>query len=569
MVKALRADPETSTWAREKGEVHGGREFRRIWAKAEEGRGGNGRGPPPGESDDDTGEPELDWVELTEDGIATAFAKLHRNALQYCHHTGWYLWTGARWKREESKIAFAWARGLCRRLKRLSQGTDREIAAMAKAATYAAIETIAKADRAFAVTSEVWDTHPLLLATAADTFDLTTIGARRAQQGDMITMQTAVVPAPTPDCPKWLEFLEQATRGDAELVNFLQRWCGYGLTGLTREHALLVLCGPGGNGKSVFADTIKGVMGDYARTAAMDTFTATKGEKHPTDLAMLRGARLVVCNEIEEGQQWAEARVKALTGGGKVSARFMRKDFFEYEPAFKLMIVANHIPRLRHVDEAMMRRVLVTLFTFKPEKPNLNLMDELRVEWPGILRWMLEGCLNWQKHGLRPPPSVQLATAAYFEQQDRFGAWCSECCILSPQLETRPTALLKSFNEWAERNGEHPAGRAEFRAWAVQQPKLQYLERHCRPDCPRHRAWQLPRSAGWRPMMLYTEVTAQHCPSCAIIAPHLRAHHTRIAVYGAAWAVMGIDPSDVATRMARNGGYPPDMLRAWAAGWKS
>ena len=390
------------------------------------------------------------------------------------------MWTGNRWKREETKLAFAWARDLCRELKHLAQGTATaaEYNAMAKAATYGAVETIAKADRAFAVTADLWDRDPFLLATSAATVDLQTIVTRPANQRDRITMQTAVAPAEIPDCPKWLHFLEEATRGDAQLIRFLRQWAGYCLTGSTREHALLVIHGPGGNGKSVFADTIKSVLGDYARTAAMDTFTAPRGERHPTDLAMLRGARLVICNEIEEGREWNEARIKALTGGGMISARFMRKDFFEFEPEFKLMVVANHMPRLRHVDDAMLRRVLVAAFTFKPEVVNPKLKEELHEEWPAILRWMIEGCLDWQQHGLIRPPSVLAATATYFEQQDRFRAWSGECLVLHPTLEIRPSMLLASFNAWAERNGEWPTTRHELKPWILDQPGVRYVELH-------------------------------------------------------------------------------------------
>jgi putative DNA primase/helicase len=439
--------------------------------------------PPPPDSETSRGQPGLGGgVELTEDGIATAFANLHRNSLQFCHHTGWYFWTGARWKREESKLAFSWARSLCRNLKLLARGTATaaEFAAMAKAATYAAVETIAKADRAFAVTSEVWDTHPMLLVTGPDTFNLssTSLAQYPARQEDRITMQTAVAPADSPDCEKWLSFLDQITQSSQELINFLQRWCGYCLTGSTREHAFLILWGPGGNGKSVFADTIKGIMGEYAATAAVSTFTAQRGERHSTDIAVLRGVRLVVCNEVEEGEEWAEALVKKLTGGGTVRARLMRKDSFEYEPQYKLMPVVNHIPKLRHVDDAMTRRMLVVPFTFKPEKPNLMLFDEMRAEWPGILRWMIEGCLAWQKIGLNPPEAVRARTAEYFDQQDRFSAWASDRCIRDHTLTSRPAALLTNFNEWAAENGEKPANRHEFKGWVDQQRDLKTVELH-------------------------------------------------------------------------------------------
>jgi putative DNA primase/helicase len=159
-------------------------------------------------------------------------------------------------------------------------------------------------------------------------------------------------------------------------------------------------------------------LADYAQTAAMDTFTASKGDRHPTDLAMLRGARLVTASETEEGRAWAESRIKQMTGGDPVTARFMRQDFFTYQPQFKLMIVGNHKPVLQNVDDAARRRFNLVPFTRKPERPDRELEGKLKAEWPGILRWMIDGCLDWLQNGLVRPAAVQAATAAYFDEQD-------------------------------------------------------------------------------------------------------------------------------------------------------
>jgi putative DNA primase/helicase len=173
----------------------------------------------------------------------------------------------------------------------------------------------------------------------------------------------------------------------------------YSLTGTTREHALLFIYGPGGNDKSVLLNTVSGILGDYCRTAPMDTFTASPGDRHPTDLAMLRGARLVTATETEEGRAWAESRIKQMTGGDPISARFMRQDFFTFTPQFKLTITGNHKPVLRNVDEANRRRFKTGPFLHTPPQPDRELEIKLRAEWPGILEWMVEGCLDWQKNG--------------------------------------------------------------------------------------------------------------------------------------------------------------------------
>jgi P4 family phage/plasmid primase-like protien len=263
-----------------------------------------------------------------------------------------------------------------------------------------------------------------------------------------------VAPADRADCPAWRSFLEQATAGDRELMGFLQRWFGYCLTGVTGEHALLFVYGPGGNGKGVLLTTAAGILAGYAATAAMDTFTASKGDKHPTDLAMLHGARLVMTTETEEGRAWAEARIKALTGGDPITARFMRRDFFTYTPAFKLTISGNHKPALRNVDEAARRRFNVVPFLNKPDRPDRELPDKLKAEWPGILRWMIEGCLAWQKGGLQRPKAVLDATAEYFAEQDLLAQWLEECCERGKEFGEASTALFASWRSFAQQRGE-------------------------------------------------------------------------------------------------------------------
>ena len=168
-----------------------------------------------------------------------------------------------------------------------------------------------------------------------------------------------------PACPRWQRFLDQVTAGDQDLQRFLRRIAGYGLTGSTREHALFFFYGTGANGKGTFLNTLTAILGDYAKVAGMDTFTESHTDRHPTELAMLRGARIVAAQETEEGRRWAESRIKALTGGDPITARFMRQDFFTYTPQFKLLIAGNHKPGLRNIDEAIRRRFHLLPFTVR------------------------------------------------------------------------------------------------------------------------------------------------------------------------------------------------------------
>ncbi|WP_052042020.1 phage/plasmid primase, P4 family, partial [Ralstonia solanacearum] len=295
------------------------------------------------------------------------------------------------------------------------------------------------------------------------TVDLRTGDLRRAIQDDHITRQTATAPAAAGTVPRrWLTFLEDATRGDADLIRFLQQMAGYSLTGDTSAHALFFIYGAGGNGKSVFLNTLTGILGEYAQTAAMDTFTASANDKHPTDLAGLKGARLVSASETEDGRAWAETRIKNMTGGDPITARFMRRDFFTYRPEFKLVIVGNHKPRLNNVDDATKRRFNIIPFIHKPTAPNPELEKELRDEWPAILRWAIDGCLDWQTNGLVRPAVVVDATREYFEDQDVFGQWLEECCEREPRHNDTSAELFASWKRYAEAAGEKAGNTKTF-----------------------------------------------------------------------------------------------------------
>ncbi|GEO18747.1 phage/plasmid primase, P4 family [Microvirga aerophila] len=401
---------------------------------------------------------------ITEDSAACQFAEIYTDRLRFCHDTGvWFEWDNAIWRPNRTGLAFQWARELARMLS--SSEPDKVRYVVNKTSFATGVEKFARGDAAFAVTMEAWDADPFLLGTPGGTVDLRTGRLRLSEPSEGITRSTSVAPALRADCPLWLQFLEEATGGDAELMLFLQQWCGYALTGDTREHALVFIYGPGGNGKSVFLNVLTSILNAYAETASMDTFTASKGDKHPTDLAMLRGARLVTASETEEGKAWAEARIKQMTGGDKITARFMRQDFFTFVPQFKLTIVGNHKPVLQNVDEAARRRFNIVPFTRKPARPDRQLEVKLKAEYPAILRWMINGCLNWQKHGLTRPASVIAATDDYFGEQDLFGQWLQDECDAEPgntyKAESSAT-LFQSWRGYAERAGEAAGSQKAF-----------------------------------------------------------------------------------------------------------
>ena len=190
--------------------------------------------------------------------------------------------------------------------------------------------------------------------------------------------------------------------------------------------------------------------------APMEMFTDSKTDRHPTELAMLKGARLVTAQETEEGRNWAESRIKAMTGGDPITARFMRQDFFTFDPQFKLFICGNHKPALRNVDVAIRRRFRMWPFNVEiPEaEQDQRLVDKLKAEWPMILNWMIEGCLKWQEDGLVPSEAVIAATAAYFEEEDDYAQWLKECVETDTAVHGELTSeLFSSWKQWAEHRG--------------------------------------------------------------------------------------------------------------------
>lgn len=408
------------------------------------------RGTPRGGYNDDL---------LTEDWAALQFAERHRGKLLYCHDMGrWHLWTGAAWKPNRTGVAFQWARELARELCRDEAPKTRFISSRTSFA--AGVEKFCRCDPRFAVTMEGWDSDPWLLGTPDGTVDLRTGKLREARREERITKLTAVAPAQAAECPTWLRFLDDVTQGDKGYIRFLQQWAGYCLTGDTSEQALCFAYGGGGNGKGVLIHVLAGILADYAVNAAMETFTAAKHDRHPTEIAALRGARLVTASETEQGREWAEARIKQLTGGDTMRARFMRQDEFEFTPVLKLLIIGNNKPSLSSVDEAARRRFNLLPFVFKPAVPDLQLEKKLRNEWPAILRWMIQGCRDWQHNKLVRPDVVQVATDEYFTAQDTFRQWLEERCTVEPCNPYRKATtqeLFASWSEFAKLNNE-PAG---------------------------------------------------------------------------------------------------------------
>jgi len=396
---------------------------------------------------------------LAEDTLARIFTRTYPN-LRYVAAWGrWLEWDNSRWTIDETLKSFNYARAVCVRAAEDSayaEGVTISSVRKAKSAqTRAAVESLARSDRAHAATVSQWDADTWALCTPGGIVDLKTGQLRAATHQDYATKQTRATPQGA--CPLWHRFLNDATAGNTELQSYLQRVAGYLLTGDIREEVFFFAYGSGGNGKGTFINTLTHLLGDYAVVAGMETFMEAKHDRHTTELARFRGARMVAAQETEDGRRWNEQRMKQITGGDPITARFMRQDDFTFLPQFKLLLSGNNKPSLRNLDDAMKRRLHLIPFTvkFDGKKRDNTLKDRVLAESDGILAWAVEGCIQWRETGLAPPQTVLAATADYFESQDTIGQWIVDSCTTGPTVRATFTEIYNSYGRWMEENGEY------------------------------------------------------------------------------------------------------------------
>jgi putative DNA primase/helicase len=398
---------------------------------------------------------DTDPMDFSEAAVARRFAALQEGKLAYDHtRQRWCVWSGSVWIIEQAGDAFEAIKQFCEG-ERLRCVQEKAAATMARAKFVEAVDKLVRSDIRVRAHQALWDTDPWLLGTPDGVVDLRTGELRQGRPSDWMIRQTSVGPAgPNAACPNWMQFLDQATAGNEELMSFLQRWAGYCLTGDVSEEVLAFLYGDGGNGKGVFAGTIAAIMGSYAMAAPIAVFTA--GARISTEYyrAQMAGARLVTASETEPDHKWAESQIKELTGNETpISARHPRGRPFTYMPHFKLMFAGNHAPILKSRSPAMERRLRIIPFPHKPPVPDPGLKDRLREEYSAILRWMIDGCLSWREARLGTATAIAEANREYFEDQDAFGSWLEERCILGEALAMKPSTLLSNFNGWAQSNG--------------------------------------------------------------------------------------------------------------------
>jgi putative DNA primase/helicase len=320
-----------------------------------------------------------------------------------------------------------------------------------------AMVRLARSEPGIPVRIDQLDADPWLLNCHNGTIELRTGNLRPHDRADLITKLAPVSYDPAAACPYWDAFLERILP-EPMVRSFLQRGIGYGLTGDVSEQVIFILYGTGANGKSTLLNVLLDLLGDYGKQAAPELLTVKRGEVHPTEVADLAGCRLVSSIETEEGRRMAEALVKQLSGGDRLKARFMRQDFFEFDPTHKIFLAVNHRPVIRGTDHAIWRRIRLIPFavTIPEAEQDKHLGDKLRLEYPGILAWAVQGCLAWQREGLGAPEQVREANEAYRNEMDVLGPFLEECCVIGKVRCVASNDLYAAYTKWCQESGEHP-----------------------------------------------------------------------------------------------------------------
>lgn len=412
-----------------------------------------------------------DWTEL---GLIRAFTHLFNNHIRYNIDRGrFFHWTGTRWEEQpdtggDTKLALLNFAAALKPPVTDEGKPDKEAHALIRYARShrgsTALLGLLKVQPTIAVPASTFDTHLDELNTPTGIINLRTGELMPHAPARMHTKQTSVAPAGTSST--WERFLATTFNHDAALTGYMQRLAGYSATGLQREHVFAFAYGTGGNGKSVYYDAITGALGDYAATLPAGFLMKKPFQEHATELARLNGKRFVVGSETNATDTLDEAKLKILTGGDRITARFMNKDFFEFTPTHHLHLMGNHQPAVEDGGESVWRRMNLVPFvhTVPAEERDELLPEKLRADAAAVLAWIIQGAVAYFRDGLQPPEAVRAATEAYKSSQDTVGQFLTARCDLYPgnrHYTVAVTDLRQAYHIWCAEEGLEPVkGRA-------------------------------------------------------------------------------------------------------------
>jgi putative DNA primase/helicase len=409
---------------------------------------------------------------LSDAGNGERFATRHGQTVRYVHGWGrWLIWDSARWAVDDRGEVRSLMVETARQLLRGSEGAEPEVrqrigryalASESRERIMAALD-LASSMAPIAVTPDELDRDPDLLNLPNGTMDLRTGRLRPQSPADLITKIAPVPYEPDAEAPTWVRVLARIIP-DAEVRSYLQRASGYSLTGNVSEHCLFFAYGAGRNGKTTVLEILRQIAGEFSHTAGPELLLSAKNDRHPVEIAVLRGVRYATTVEVAEGRWWDESRVKWVTGGDMLQGRVMHGNPFDFTPSHKLWVAGNHRPRAHGTDLGFWRRVHLIPFsvTIPESEQDPELPAKLRAELPGILRWAVEGAVSWRKEGLRPPAAILAATTAYRAGEDVLGLFLEERCVIRPDSRVLVGSLFDEYRLWAERSGEHAVSKKAF-----------------------------------------------------------------------------------------------------------
>ncbi len=412
---------------------------------------------------------------LTDYGNAERLVAEHGQDLHYCYpFRKWFIWDGTCWQEDTTGEIKRRAKTSVRTLYKQA-GNEPDDKTRKELALYAvkcesqmkinAMISMAESELPLPVLPDQLDQHPFLISCNNGTIDLRTNDLAPHDRGHLITRKIPFSYNMDMRCPKWEKHLELIMRGDKELISFLQRAWGSCLSGDTRDRKIFIEWGFGKNGKSVCNNTIAMMLGEYAMRTPVSTLLK-KGDSIPNDVARLKGARFVYASEADQRRTLSEALVKDITGGEKIAARFMRGEWFEFQPEFKIWLGTNYKPTIKETADAIWDRIALIPFTVRiPDEKQRSmdvLLDEFRQEGEGILRWLITGCYEWYHEGLKPPSKVTQATSDYRGEMDTLKQFINDRCIVRADMKCKFGDLYKSYCEWSDSNGDKPIGKGHF-----------------------------------------------------------------------------------------------------------
>lgn len=408
----------------------------------------------------------------SDDGNALLLVNRHRDRIRYCTDRGrWLVWNGHvwTWQAASGGLVREFAKQVARTLPEGEKAELRHKRHALSAPGTSNMLTQAATDSRITVTMDDLDAHPWELNTPGGIIDLRAGTLQPSDPNKLHTRTTGCVPNLAADNTLWERFLTTTFAGDTDLIGYLQRLTGYSTVGEVLEHILPFALGSGGNGKSVFFEVIAGVLGDYATSSPSGFLMASAFHQHSTEIARLSGARFVTCSEVNESDRFDEAKVKELTGGDSLTARFMRQDDFTFTPTHHLWLMGNFRPAVLSGGDGFWRRVRVIPFTHTvPATERIDgLAQKLITEHgPAVLAWIMQGAADYAQRGLDEPAVIGQATEQYATDVDTVGRFMDEECHTATGPSARSLTvgvpeLRKAYERWCDDNGEQPlSGRA-------------------------------------------------------------------------------------------------------------